>query len=109
MAYFPKQAGTTSPTFAIGLNKVTLDAGPIVAPWVFTLPTGPGVAGYVLQTDGAGVTSWAAVGAASDSTVPYFIPTATAFTVNENKQALFSIPIDIEGTLEVNGLLVEVD
>lgn len=108
MAYRIKLDGTTRPQFQIGLDGVTFDASAVLVPWTFTLPAGPGSAGFVLQTDGAGNTSWAAVGAAADSTVPYFIPAATSFVVNENKQALFSVPITVEGTLEVNGLLVEV-
>jgi hypothetical protein len=108
MGYRIKLNGTTLPTFDIGLSKFTFDTSSITSPWTLTLPAGPGVNGYVLQTDGTGATSWAAVGAAADSTVPYFIPPATTFTVNDNKQALYSVPIDVEGTLEINGLLVEV-
>jgi hypothetical protein len=108
MAYRIKLDGTTRDQFQVGLNGVTLDVSAVSAPWSWVFPAGPGSAGYVLQTDGAGNLSWAAVGAASDSTVPYFIPAATTYTVNEYKQALFATSIDVEGTLEVNGLLVEV-
>lgn len=41
--------------------------------------------------------------------VPYFIATGEVFTVPEFKQALFSINIDNEGILEVDGFLIEVD
>jgi hypothetical protein len=106
--YRIKLNGTTLPTFDIGLSKFTFDTAAISSPWTLTLPAGPGAAGYVLSTDGSGVTSWVAVGSAADSTVPYFIPAATSFIVNENKQALFGMTIDVEGTLEVNGILLEV-
>ena len=104
--FIPLQRGTRESQFLIG--KVDLDASDTLTPWTFGLPVGPGSPGYVLQTDGTGVTSWAAVGAASDSTVPYFIPTGETFVVNLFRQALFSTSIDVEGTLEVNGLLIEV-
>lgn len=41
--------------------------------------------------------------------VPYFIPEGSTFRVREYLQALFSMPIDVEGFLEVDGFLVEVD
>lgn len=109
MSYRIKLNGTTLPTFDIGLSKFTFDTAAISSPWTLTLPAGPGAPGFVLSTDGAGATSWVAVGSAADSTVPYRIPTATSYVVNENKQALFAMSIDVEGTLEVNGILLEVE
>jgi hypothetical protein len=47
--------------------------------------------------------------AAANSMVPYFIASGETFTVPEFKQALFSEAIDNEGTLDVEGLLIEVD
>lgn len=41
--------------------------------------------------------------------VPYFIPEASTFRVREYLQVLFSMPIDVEGFLDVEGYLVEVD
>jgi hypothetical protein len=41
--------------------------------------------------------------------VPYFIASDETFTVPEFKQALFSMNIDNEGILEVDGFLIEVD
>jgi len=43
-------------------NGVTLQSGVNAAAWTLTLPTGPGTAGQVLSTDGAGVTSWVSSG-----------------------------------------------
>lgn len=40
---------------------------------------------------------------------PTFIPVGNTFTVPENKQVLFATIIDNEGTLDVEGMLVEVD
>jgi hypothetical protein len=47
--------------------------------------------------------------ASSDAFVPVFLAAGETFTVPENKQALFAMPIDNEGTLIVDGYLVWVD
>lgn len=108
MAYRIKLHGTTLPTFDVGINKVTLNSGAVVAPYTWTFPVDAGVAEQVLKTDGAGNLYWA-TGASADSTVPYFIPSAETFTVALNRQALFAIPIETDGTLTVDGVLVEVN
>jgi hypothetical protein len=41
--------------------------------------------------------------------VPYFIPSSEIFTVPVNKQALFAMTIDMEGMIDVEGFLIEVD
>lgn len=41
--------------------------------------------------------------------VPYEIPLNTSFVVPINKQALFSMNIDNNGTLEIDGFLIEVN
>lgn len=108
MSYRIKLDGTTKDAFDIGLNKITLDASGVGAPWTWTFPAGPGSSGYFLQTDGTGNLTWAATGASSDSTVPYYVPLGDVFTVNTNKQALFTLPITIDGTIVLDGILVEV-
>lgn len=108
MAYRIKLDGTTRPAFEIGLQGITLDGSSVVTPWTLVFPPTPGSAGYALTTDGTGVTSWAAVGAAADGTTPYFIPVGETFTNNINRQNLFNINIDVEGTLVVDGQLIEV-
>ncbi len=47
----------------------------------------------------------------TDRTVPFFLPAGETYTVAENKQALFSLPIELEGDaiLVVDGALIEVD
>jgi len=45
---------------------------------------------------------------ASGAGVPYFVPPATTFTIPVNIQGLWTMPIDVEGTLVVDGYLVEV-
>lgn len=110
-SFYPKQRGTTEESFFIGpagAPNIDLDTSAIVAPYSFVFPPTAGTAGYALTTDGAGNLSWSAVGSAADSTVPYFIPTGETYTVNTNRQALYSVPIDVEGDLVVNGLLIQV-
>lgn len=104
--YIPAQRGTANDKFRIG--DVDIDASVAVSPWSFVLPPTPGTSGYVLTTDGSGILSWTAVGAASDSTTPYYIPVGETFTNNINRQNLFSATIVVDGTLEVDGLLINV-
>lgn len=65
--------------------------------------------GDVLTSQGDGQpVVWASAGAASDNTTPYYIPVGETFTNNLNRQNLFHTSIFVDGTLEVNGLLIEV-
>lgn len=65
---------------------------------------------YYYGTDAAGTKGWHAL-PVSDSAVPYFVPDGETYTVALNKQALFTIPIDlgVGSGLVVDGILVEVD
>lgn len=108
MAFRSKMRGTTENQFDVGTQKVTLDSTAVSVPWNFKFPVNAGTNGYVLQTDGAGNLVWAAVGAASDNTTPYYIPVGETFVNNINRQNLFHATIVVDGTLEVNGLLIEV-
>lgn len=69
--------------------------------------------GEVLTTDGLGNLTFAPVGGTANSFVtspmPYFIANNQTYYVVEDKQGLFSIPITIDGVLEVDGALVQVD
>ncbi len=51
---------------------VTVQPAAAAGTWTMTLPTGVGTSGYVLQTDGAGVTSWVAQSGGSASTIQLF-------------------------------------
>ena len=67
---------------------------------------GGGAASQVLSTDGNGNLSWQTP--SSGGGMPYFIPINTIYTVPLYVQGLFNLPITIEGTLEVDGILVQV-
>jgi hypothetical protein len=40
--------------------------------------------------------------------VPYYVATGTTFSVPEFYQALFHMPIDVDGMLDIAGYLIEV-
>jgi filamentous hemagglutinin len=67
--------------------------------------------GQVITTDGLGNLTFTSASGVSNlaAPMPYFIPTGEAYTVSNNFQGLFSIPITIDGELEVDGVLVEVE
>lgn len=109
MAGWIKLKGTSGDTFTVGFNKQTFDASNLTSPITWVLPDSNGSDGYFLSTDGAGNLSWAAAGASQDSTTPYYIPTGDTFTNRLYRQNLFNITITVDGTLTVDGLLVEVD
>lgn len=47
--------------------------------------------------------------ASSNSFAPYFIESSEVFTVPTNRQVLWSLPIDNEGVLDIDGILVAVN
>jgi hypothetical protein len=67
-----------------------------------------GSSGQTIITDGSGNLSFTNIGGNSAAPMPYFIPSDQSFTVPLNFQGLFSQPIDIEGELEIDGILIEV-
>jgi hypothetical protein len=94
--------GISTPTF----NGVT---------WIGSAPGVIGAGEFLhglLFSDDAGTVIWGAVAgdaaASTDGMVPYLIPTGQAFTVPINKQALKAMPITVDGTLVVDGYLLEV-
>ena len=68
-----------------------------------------GNSGQVLTTDGAGNLTFADT-ASSDSAapMPYIIPVGETYFVPNNFQGLFTVPITVDGTFEIDGILAEV-
>lgn len=69
--------------------------------------------GEVLTTDGSGNLTFAPAGGTANafvvSPMPYYIgPSETYYVIND-RQGLFSLPITIDGSLEIDGVLVQVD
>ena len=68
-----------------------------------------GNAGDVITTDGAGNLSFTSVSVAqSPAPMPIIIYPGELLVIPNNYQGLFGIPLDIEGSLEVLGVLIEV-
>jgi len=68
-----------------------------------------GSSGQVIQTDGLGNLTFAdSTGGNSAAPMPYNIPVGESYIVPVNFQGLFTVPIVIDGTLEVDGILAEV-
>lgn len=84
----------------------TLEGGQVILTLVNDSAT-PG-SYYYYGTDAAGIKGWYTL---PDGAVPYLVPDGESYTVSLNKQALFTIPIDlgVGSSLIVDGILVEVD
>lgn len=96
---------TVSGTLANGVVTISL-AGTSVAPGVYGDDTHiPRV-----TVDKYGRVTHAEVVEIQAGFVPYRVPSGTVFRVPEGKQALWTIPIELEGDagLEIDGALVEV-
>jgi len=70
-----------------------------------------GSSNQFLRTDGAGNLSFDDIGNLSSNRVavmPYLIPTGESYILNNNFQGLYSQAITIDGELEVDGMLIEI-
>jgi len=69
-----------------------------------------GTSGQGIITDGSGGLSFGSTGQAANSVtnMPYFIASSENFVLNDNFQGLYEQPIEIEGSLTVDGILIEV-
>lgn len=69
-------AGTTLGTIGVAGNTsglVTIQPAAAAGTWTMTLPTSSGTSGYLLQTDGTGVTTWAASSGGAGNSYGWFI------------------------------------
>lgn len=67
-----------------------------------------GSSGQVLTTDGAGNLSFSTPSSGGADLMPFFIPVGETYTIGNNRQGLFALPITIEGDLVVDGILIQV-
>ena len=68
-----------------------------------------GTNGYILRTDGSGGLSWVnPTSTQSAAPMPTVIDIGTTLTIAENYQGLFAYPITINGTLDIDGILIDV-
>lgn len=92
---------STRGTGSLGLGYEgtrTTVKGAAVADWTLTLPSGPGVAGQVLKTTGAGVTEWSALEAGGSVTSVAASGGTTGLSVSGS-------PVTASGTLTLGGTL----
>ena len=69
-----------------------------------------GASGYVIKTDGAGNLSFTdPVNTQSPAPMPTYVGPGTTLTISANYQGLFGYPITIDGTLDVEGILLDVN
>jgi len=68
-----------------------------------------GTSGQVLTTDGSGNLTFEDTASSNTAAVmPFVVSVGESYTVPENFQGLFTVPITIDGTFEVDGILAEV-
>jgi hypothetical protein len=68
-----------------------------------------GTSGQVITTDGTGnLTFTDSASANTAAPMPYYIPVGESIFIPENFQGLFTVPIEIDGELQVDGILAEV-
>jgi hypothetical protein len=69
-----------------------------------------GTSNQAIITDGSGTLSFGDAGLSANTAavMPYIINASESYTVGANLQGLFSQPIEIDGELDVEGILIEV-
>ena len=69
-----------------------------------------GVSGQSIITDGSGILSFGnPVSTDPIAPMPTYIASGTTQTVPTNYQGLFGYPIEVDGTLEIDGVLIDVN
>ncbi len=68
-----------------------------------------GNSGYLLETNGNGTLSWIdAASTQSPAPMPLVVDEGNTLTISSNYQGLFGTPLTINGTLDIDGILVDV-
>ena len=66
--------------------------------------------GFFLKTDGTGnLTFISPASTQSPAPMPTYIPVGTDLSISANYQGLYSVPIVVDGSLTIDGVLVQVD
>ena len=69
-----------------------------------------GVSGQAIITDGSGNLTFGNVTATTDpAPMPYYVGTGTTITIPEDYQGIFGYPITIDGTIVVDGIMIDVN
>lgn len=111
--YFNVKNGLTAGNISLNASNSTVSTGNLTVSGESDLGsvsnviiTG-GTSGQVLTTDGAGNLSFS-LPPQGPAPMPYQIDTGSEVVIPLYYQGLFAVPITVDGTLEINGILVEV-
>ena len=100
--YFNVKNGMTTGNLLVSEGNVTLGN-------VGNLHISGGNSGYILSTDGSGNLSWAdASSTQSPAPMPIVVDVGNTLTIAANYQGLFGTPLTINGTLDIDGVLIDV-
>jgi hypothetical protein len=113
--YFNVKNGLSAGNINLNASNATVETGNLIVSGesnlgsVSNITITGGTDGQVLTTDGSGNLSFTTgSGSSSAAPMPYQIDTGQTATVPDKYQGLFEYPITIDGTLEVDGILIEV-
>lgn len=100
--YFNVKNGMTTGNLLVSESNVTLGN-------VSNLHISGGNSGYLLETNGNGTLSWIdAASTQSPAPMPLVVDEGNTLTISSNYQGLFGTPLTINGTLDIDGILVDV-
>jgi hypothetical protein len=102
LKYFNIKKGMTTGNLLVSDGNVTL--GNVANLHIFG-----GDTGYVLSTDGSGNLTWAdAADTQSSAPMPIVVNEGNTLTISANYQGLFGTTLTINGTLVIDGILIDV-
>ena len=100
--YFNIKQGMTTGNVLVSDSNVTLGS-------ISNVHISGGSNGYILRTDGSATLSWIDPAATqSVAPMPLTVDTGNTLTITANYQGLYGTPITIDGTLVIDGVLVDV-
>lgn len=100
--YFNVKNGMTTGNLLVSEGNVTLGN-------VSSLHISGGNSGYFLSTNGNGTLSWAdAQASVPADPMPIVVDEGNTLTIRSNYQGLFGTPLTIDGTLTIDGALIDV-
>lgn len=100
---------TTTTSNLVATGNVNLTGPNVSLGAVANLHISGGSSGYVLTTDGSSNLSWVTPSSTqSPAPMPIVIDSGNTLTISANYQGLFGTPLTINGTLVVDGALIDV-
>ena len=100
--YFNVKNGLTTGGVLVSDGNVTLGA-------IANLHISGGNSGYILSTDGSATLSWIdPANTQSAAPMPITVADGDTLTIGNNYQGLYGTPMTIDGTLVIDGIMVDV-